>query len=161
MSECRHAPCRGCMIHSPWEPAGSRRERRCAGWASCWAHSARTVSAPASHPRYLPCTRPSVHYHLIHALGLLAVAWAAGRWPGAWVTAAGWLFVAGIVLFSGSLYLVAITGPRWLGAITPVGGTCFILGWVLLGGCPRGAAGGGGHRELRPRVLGRSVDRHR
>ena len=91
-------------------------------------------------PEILAVYETAVHYHLIHALGLLAVAWAAGRWPGAWVTAAGWLFVAGIVLFSGSLYLVAITGPRWLGAITPVGGTCFILGWVLLAGAALRAA---------------------
>ena len=73
-----------------------------------------------------------VHYHLVHALGLLAVAWASARWPGAWVNAAGWLFAAGIVLFSGSLYLLAVTGARWLGAVTPLGGTCFILGWAVL-----------------------------
>lgn len=83
-------------------------------------------------PEMLSVYETGVQYHLIHALGLLAVAWAAARWPGGWVTAAGWLFVAGIVLFSGSLYAVAVTGPRWLGAITPVGGTCFILGWAVL-----------------------------
>jgi uncharacterized membrane protein YgdD (TMEM256/DUF423 family) len=49
-----------------------------------------------------------------------------------WVSAAGWLFVAGIVVFSGSLYLLALTGERWLGAITPLGGACFILGWLAL-----------------------------
>ena len=73
-----------------------------------------------------------VRYHLIHALGLLAVAWAASRWPSAWVGAAGWLFVAGIVVFSGSLYVLAVTGARWLGAVTPIGGVCFIAGWVVL-----------------------------
>ena len=73
-----------------------------------------------------------VRYHFIHALGLLAVAWAASRWPGAWTGWAGWLFVAGIVIFSGSLYLLAVTGIRWLGAITPIGGLCFIGGWVAL-----------------------------
>ena len=83
-------------------------------------------------PEMLSVYETGVHYHLIHALGLLAVAWAATRWPGAWVTAGGWFFIAGIVLFSGSLYLVAVTGPRWLGAITPIGGACFILGWVVL-----------------------------
>ena len=73
-----------------------------------------------------------VRYHFIHALGLLAVAWAASRWPHALVGAAGWLFVAGIVIFSGSLYLLVLTGARWLGAITPIGGLCMIAGWVAL-----------------------------
>jgi len=45
---------------------------------------------------------------------------------------AGWFFVAGIVLFSGSLYLLVLTGPRWLGAITPIGGVAFLVGWALL-----------------------------
>jgi uncharacterized membrane protein YgdD (TMEM256/DUF423 family) len=71
-------------------------------------------------------------YHMYHALALLAVAWACARWPGAWASAAGWLFVAGTVLFSGSLYLLAITGVRALGAITPLGGLAFILGWLAL-----------------------------
>ena len=61
-----------------------------------------------------------VRYHISHSLGLLAVAWATSRWPNAWTGSAGWLFVAGIVVFSGSLYLLAISGARWLGAITPV-----------------------------------------
>ena len=73
-----------------------------------------------------------VRYHLTHALGLLAVAWATSRWPNAWIASAGWLFVAGIALFSGSLYLLAITGTRWLGAITPLGGLCFLAGWTAL-----------------------------
>ena len=71
-------------------------------------------------------------YHMYHALALLAVAWACARWPGAWASAAGWLFVAGTVLFSGSLYLLAITGVRALGAITPLGGLAFMLGWLAL-----------------------------
>src|SRR6516165_8892910 len=61
-------------------------------------------------------------YQMYHALGLLAVARAV----------AGWLFVAGIVLFSGSLYLLALGSPSWLGAVTPVGGLCFIAGWAVL-----------------------------
>ncbi len=73
-----------------------------------------------------------VRYHLSHALGLLAVAWAASRWPNAWTGSAGWCFVAGIALFSGSLYLMAVTGIRWLGAITPIGGAAFLVGWGLL-----------------------------
>lgn len=73
-----------------------------------------------------------VRYHIYHALALLAVAWASTRWPGGSVTAAGWLFLIGTVIFSGSLYLLSVTGLRWLGAITPVGGLAFLLGWLLL-----------------------------
>ncbi len=83
-------------------------------------------------PDMLAVFETGVRYHLIHALGLLAVAWAASRWPAAWVSAAGWLFVAGIVIFSGSLYLLVMTGTRWLGAITPIGGLCLIAGWAVL-----------------------------
>ena len=71
-------------------------------------------------------------YHMYHALALLGTAWAVTRWPGGATTAAGWLFVAGTVLFSGSLYLLAVTGVRALGAITPLGGLAFILGWLAL-----------------------------
>jgi uncharacterized membrane protein YgdD (TMEM256/DUF423 family) len=73
-----------------------------------------------------------VRYHLIHALGVLSVAWVGTRWPSAAVDVAGWLFVAGIVLFSGSLYLLALGAPRTLGMVTPVGGLAFILGWLAL-----------------------------
>ena len=71
-------------------------------------------------------------YHMSHALGLIGVAWMATRWPGAATNAAGWLFVAGTILFSGSLYVMTLTGQRWLGAITPLGGLAFILGWLAL-----------------------------
>jgi uncharacterized membrane protein YgdD (TMEM256/DUF423 family) len=71
-------------------------------------------------------------YQMYHGLALLAVAWAAARWPQGHAAAAGWLFVAGIVIFSGSLYVLSISGVRWLGAITPLGGLCFLAGWVAL-----------------------------
>src|SRR5438309_6690282 len=71
-------------------------------------------------------------YQMYHALALLAVASAHSRWPGAAVTAAGWLFVAGTIVFSGSLYALALTGHRWLGALTPLGGAAFLLGWLTL-----------------------------
>lgn len=73
-----------------------------------------------------------VRYQLIHSLGLLAVAWAASRWPSGGVNAAGWLFVIGILIFGGTLYALALGAPRWFGAITPIGGVCFIVGWALL-----------------------------
>jgi uncharacterized membrane protein YgdD (TMEM256/DUF423 family) len=72
-------------------------------------------------------------YQMYHALALLAVAWAVSRFPDSQLPViAGWLFVAGIVLFSGSLYLMALTGQRWLGAVTPFGGVAFIAGWACL-----------------------------
>jgi uncharacterized membrane protein YgdD (TMEM256/DUF423 family) len=83
-------------------------------------------------PDLLAIFETGVRYHFYHALGLLAAAYAAGRWPGGAPVAAGWLFLAGIVIFSGSLYLLSITGVRWLGAITPVGGVAFIAGWGAL-----------------------------
>ncbi|MDE0755990.1 MAG: DUF423 domain-containing protein [Woeseiaceae bacterium] len=73
-----------------------------------------------------------VRYQMYHALALLAVAWAATRWPGPWINASGWLFTLGILIFCGSLYLMTFTGVRWLGAITPIGGLCFILGWIAM-----------------------------
>jgi uncharacterized membrane protein YgdD (TMEM256/DUF423 family) len=73
-----------------------------------------------------------VRYHMYHALALLGTAGAVARWGSASAFAAGWFFVAGIVLFSGSLYLLVLTGLRWLGAVTPVGGVAFLVGWGLL-----------------------------
>jgi uncharacterized membrane protein YgdD (TMEM256/DUF423 family) len=73
-----------------------------------------------------------VRYQMAHALALLAVGWACTRWPGTAVTASGWLFVAGTVFFSGSLYTLALTGVRWLGAITPIGGVAWLAAWLCL-----------------------------
>ncbi|MFQ1061779.1 DUF423 domain-containing protein [Bordetella trematum] len=74
----------------------------------------------------------AVLYQLIHALGLFAVAWLSTRYASALVPLAGWLMFAGIILFSGSLYLLAGTGTRILGAITPIGGVAFLVSWALL-----------------------------
>jgi uncharacterized membrane protein YgdD (TMEM256/DUF423 family) len=73
-----------------------------------------------------------VRYHFYHALALFAVAWACTRWPGSATNAAGWLFVIGTIIFSGSLYALALSGVRWLGAITPFGGLAFLAGWLCL-----------------------------
>ena len=73
-----------------------------------------------------------VRYQMYHALALLAVAWAATRWTNSLTFVAGWLFVAGTLIFSGSLYALSLTGARWLGAITPLGGVAFIGGWLCL-----------------------------
>jgi uncharacterized membrane protein YgdD (TMEM256/DUF423 family) len=84
-------------------------------------------------PEHLAVFETAARYQMYHALGLLAVAWAATRWPGGLSLWAGWLFAAGTLLFSGSLYALALTGTRWLGAITPLGGVAFLAGWLCLG----------------------------
>ena len=73
-----------------------------------------------------------VRYQLIHALALLATAALAGRVSERLLTAAGWLFTTGIVLFSGSLYVLAFSGIGVFGAITPLGGLAFLAGWLCL-----------------------------
>lgn len=83
-------------------------------------------------PERLETWQLGARYQMYHALALLAVAWAATRWPGPLTTSAGWLFVAGIVVFCGSLYALGLGAPRWFGAITPIGGLSFLLGWLLL-----------------------------
>jgi uncharacterized membrane protein YgdD (TMEM256/DUF423 family) len=92
------------------------------------AHALRHRMAPDT----LGVFEVGARYHMYHALGLLAAAWAVTRWPGGATTIAGWLFVAGTVIFSGSLYALSLTGQRWLGAVTPLGGLAFILGWAAL-----------------------------
>jgi len=71
-------------------------------------------------------------YQMYHAVGLLAAAWAVVRWPGPWAVRSGWLFAAGTLLFSGSLYALALGGVRWVGAIAPLGGLAFLAGWLCL-----------------------------
>ena len=83
-------------------------------------------------PNLLEAYEVGVRYQVFHALALLATGLAASRWPGGAVTAAGWLFVTGTALFSGSLYLLALSGQRWLGAVTPLGGLAFLAGWLSL-----------------------------
>lgn len=74
-----------------------------------------------------------VRYQMYHALALIGAAWAAEKWPGRLTRWAGWLFVGGIILFSGSLYILAIFNAPIMGAITPLGGFCFLAGWASLG----------------------------
>ena len=77
-----------------------------------------------------------VRYQMYHAFALLAAAWAHTKWPGKILTVGGWLFIAGTVLFSGSLYALSLSGIRWLGAITPFGGLAFYCWMVMHGmGC--------------------------
>ena len=92
------------------------------------AHSLRTKLTPDM----LDIFEVGVRYQMYHALGLIAVAWATSKWPEANLNAVGWGFIIGIIIFSGSLYLLSATGMRWLGAITPIGGLAFLAGWAIL-----------------------------
>jgi uncharacterized membrane protein YgdD (TMEM256/DUF423 family) len=74
----------------------------------------------------------AARYQMYHALALLAAAWVASLWPGGAVQAAGWLFATGTIVFSGSLYLLSVTGVQWLGAVTPLGGLALLGGWLAL-----------------------------
>jgi uncharacterized membrane protein YgdD (TMEM256/DUF423 family) len=84
--------------------------------------------------RALAVFNTGIRYQMYHALALLAVA-LLGRItppPSPWLTASGWAFIAGVVLFSGSLYLIGLAGLRAFGPVTPLGGVAFLLGWICL-----------------------------
>jgi uncharacterized membrane protein YgdD (TMEM256/DUF423 family) len=83
-------------------------------------------------PEMLAVFETGVRYHMYHALALLATSALLPRVDGRAVVIAGWSFIAGIVLFSGSLYTLALSGITTLGAITPLGGLAFIVGWISL-----------------------------
>jgi len=90
------------------------------------AHALKSTFTPDRQAIY----ETGVQYHLIHTLAILAVAILAGNLGDTKsLRNAGWFFTAGILLFSGSLYALAITGIKILGAITPIGGICFMVGW--------------------------------
>jgi uncharacterized membrane protein YgdD (TMEM256/DUF423 family) len=92
------------------------------------AHALRTRLSPD----LLAVFETGVRYQMYHAFATFAAAWAFARWPRRVFGVAGGLFLAGIVVFSGSLYLLALTGERWLGAITPIGGAACLAGWLCL-----------------------------
>lgn len=84
-------------------------------------------------PELLAVYQTAVQYHFYHALGLALIGLLALHWPeSGWLRAAGWSMVGGLILFSGSLYFLSLTGVRALGAITPIGGLAFIAAWLLL-----------------------------
>ncbi len=76
--------------------------------------------------------KTAVFYHMIHALGLFAIAWLSTVSQDPKVNLAGIFMLAGIIIFSGSLYALSITGVKWLGAVTPLGGLSFLVAWTLL-----------------------------
>jgi uncharacterized membrane protein YgdD (TMEM256/DUF423 family) len=116
------------MDNAPFALAGAISAFIAVAAGAFGAHALRARLAPD----LLAVFETGARYQMYHALALLAVAWAATQWPGAPVRAAGWLFIGGTLLFSGSLYLLALTGARWLGAITPFGGLLFLAGWGAL-----------------------------
>lgn len=92
------------------------------------AHSLKSI-IPAD---MLAVFETAVRYQMYHALALLIVGGMFKHLPEQNIRVSGWCFVAGIVLFSGSLYVIALTGTRWVGAITPLGGAAFLAGWIAL-----------------------------
>jgi uncharacterized membrane protein YgdD (TMEM256/DUF423 family) len=104
------------------------------------AFGAHSLKATLAANGQLQTWQTAAHYHLVHAVVLLTLALrgSVSRWSFGF-------FTAGIVIFSGSLYALAVTNIRWLGAITPIGGACLLVGWGLLVCCPR--AGGEGSNQ--------------
>ena len=92
------------------------------------AHALRARLSAADLAIYETAAR----YQMYHAVALIVVALVLQRWPGGLPQWAGWLFVVGIALFSGSLYVLVFSGQRWLGAVTPLGGVAFLTGWGCL-----------------------------
>ena len=83
-------------------------------------------------PEMLAVFETGVRYQMYHAFAIFATGLLMARMGGWLVSTAGWLFTIGIVLFSGSLYALALSGVRVLGAVTPLGGLCFLAGWLAL-----------------------------
>ena len=109
------------------------------GLSGCLAVAAGAFAAHALRDRLsadmLDVFQTGATYQMYHALALVGVGILLARFSvggSTWLTAAGWLFVGGTILFSGSLYALALTVTRWLGAITPIGGVAFLLGWLAL-----------------------------
>ena len=98
------------------------------GLGAFGAHALRSRLSPDMQAVF----ETGVRYHMYHALALILVALVMGRMSGWLIQTAGWCFVAGIVLFSGSLYALALSGVTILGAVTPIGGLAFLVGWACL-----------------------------
>ncbi|EKE70600.1 DUF423 domain-containing protein [Gallaecimonas xiamenensis] len=92
------------------------------------AHGLKKLVSPAM----VEVVDTGVRYQLIHAVALLALVALAARLPSPWVTAGAWLMVVGVLFFSGSLYLLGLTGIKFFGPITPLGGLLLVLGWLSL-----------------------------
>ncbi len=95
------------------------------------AHGLRaSLESAADGAKRLEWWNTGAHYHLVHSLAVALAAYLADKSPGAAAQIAGWSFLAGITLFSGSLYVMTVTGVRALGAVTPIGGFLLLTGWA-------------------------------
>jgi len=83
-------------------------------------------------PELMAVYQTAVEYQFFHSLGLILIGLLFQQQPNNFIKIAGWLMIAGTLIFSGSLYVLSLSGIRWLGAITPIGGTAFIAAWLLL-----------------------------
>ena len=126
------------MTSSPWTRLGALSAALAVAAGAFGAHAL----ADRLGERALATFEVAARYQMYHALALLAVGLLAGRSavPSKTLNAAGWAFFIGTILFSGSLYALALTGVRKLGMITPIGGVAFLIGWVMLVVCPKAHA---------------------
>ena len=96
------------------------------------AFGAHGLSARGFSPDQLSSWQTAVQYLLIHAVALLAIGFGIRLTPSPWLEWSAIAWMIGVILFSGSIFMLVLGGPRWLGPVTPVGGVCLILGWLTL-----------------------------
>lgn len=106
---------------------------------ACGAFGAHALKERLS-PEDMMVFETGARYQMYHTVALLAVGWVGGQSRSRWARVAGWCFVAGIVLFSGSLYALVLSGTRFWGAVTPIGGVSLMVGWALLARAALGVA---------------------
>jgi len=119
---------------------GRSLSQRFLGLGTVFAGSAVAAGAFGAHAlketldaQMLQVFDTATRYQMYHAFGLCIVSWAIDRYPEQQLEQTGWLFTIGILLFSGSLYVVSLAEIRLMGAVTPIGGLAFVAGWVLFG----------------------------
>lgn len=119
---------------------GRSLSQRFLGLGTVFAGSAVAAGAFGAHAlketldaQMLQVFDTATRYQMYHAFGLCIVSWAIDRYPEQRLEQTGWFFTIGILLFSGSLYVVSLAEIRWMGAVTPIGGLAFVAGWVLFG----------------------------
>lgn len=99
---------------------------------SLGAFGAHALKSKLTQNNVLDTYQTAVQYQFYHTLALLFIGLLAMKIESNWLQYSGWMMMGGILIFSGSLYILCFTGMKWLGAITPIGGLCFILGWLFL-----------------------------
>ena len=112
-----------------WTGLGSFFAAIGVGLGAFGAHALKTRLTPED----LAIFEVGVRYQMYHAIALVALGFIASKIDTSFIKIAGWTFVLGIVIFSGSLYTLVLTGVRTWGAVTPIGGLAFIVGWLLIG----------------------------